>query len=446
MNENDMDNISGPDDSTTDADHKPDQPPSENHTIDTPADDNKNSTANTVVNPPSEPPKTSGAGEQVDNQAYPTSPDSFSPQNHAKSDKHRHGQRKDDWSHSPYIASHTASEPTPIFAVPQQSAPYVTNQLPPQTPIPNAPTGTPNHGTAQADTARPQQTPNQYTAPPVPYNTPQPYDTMPTAPGTFGDAYQRASRHAMRTAVQPPAAYPHPGNPAGSVHYTTPGSTGYQTAESNAFNAARPAMANYGNPNTPTYGSSYDNTPSGYPNGLPPYSGHGNKERWNVLCIIGFILAFFFPITGLVLSIVALVQMKRTHERSKGMSIAGIIISALRLLLNIVIIVILLSSVGVFGNQHSYGYTYSNDDCDTYGDCREDSRPDFNDRDDEDNEKNQDDDNQHNEDNDQRDDNSDDYNGEDEEDISHEASSSTRVNDTDTGRTVFHQVRPNAVH
>lgn len=66
------------------------------------------------------------------------------------------------------------------------------------------------------------------------------------------------------------------------------------------------------------------------PSPLLPHSlvAHGVRP-WNVLCIIGFVLAFIIPPVGLILSIIALVQINRTQEKSQAMSIAGIIVGAI---------------------------------------------------------------------------------------------------------------------
>jgi hypothetical protein len=48
----------------------------------------------------------------------------------------------------------------------------------------------------------------------------------------------------------------------------------------------------------------------------------------NLLAILGFILSFPMNIVGLVLSIIALVQIRTTHERGKRLAIAGIIVGS----------------------------------------------------------------------------------------------------------------------
>lgn len=59
-----------------------------------------------------------------------------------------------------------------------------------------------------------------------------------------------------------------------------------------------------------------------YGNGYPP-----KPAQWNGLCIAGFVCSFFIPVVGLILSIIALTQINRTGGKSRGMAIAGIVIS-----------------------------------------------------------------------------------------------------------------------
>jgi len=51
--------------------------------------------------------------------------------------------------------------------------------------------------------------------------------------------------------------------------------------------------------------------------------------KTNAMAIWGFILAIFLPLIGLILSIVAITQIKKTHEGGKGLAIAGIVIGSI---------------------------------------------------------------------------------------------------------------------
>jgi Co/Zn/Cd efflux system component len=79
----------------------------------------------------------------------------------------------------------------------------------------------------------------------------------------------------------------------------------------------------------------YNNTPGD----VAPASG-----RYNVLSIVGFVLAFVISIAGLVVSIIALTQINKTGEKGRGLALAGIIISALSVIISIISIIVLVST------------------------------------------------------------------------------------------------------
>lgn len=63
-------------------------------------------------------------------------------------------------------------------------------------------------------------------------------------------------------------------------------------------------------------------------NEVPAQPVH-TPTKTNSLAIWGFILAIFLPLIGLILSIVAVSQIKKKNERGKGLAIAGIVIGAI---------------------------------------------------------------------------------------------------------------------
>ena len=58
----------------------------------------------------------------------------------------------------------------------------------------------------------------------------------------------------------------------------------------------------------------------------------------NTLAVVGFILAFFFPLLGLIFSIIALGQIKRNGGRGHGLAMAGLIISLVTMLILIAVL------------------------------------------------------------------------------------------------------------
>lgn len=108
------------------------------------------------------------------------------------------------------------------------------------------------------------------------------------------------------------------------------------------------AQAPYANPYYPPQGAPYP----------PAYN-----DRWNVMCIVGFVLAFIIPVVGLVLSIVALTQINKSGEKSRAMAIAGIAIGAVLTVIGILCIVFLTSLAGYVLDNADLDLQCVGDDC-----------------------------------------------------------------------------------
>jgi hypothetical protein len=104
-------------------------------------------------------------------------------------------------------------------------------------------------------------------------------------------------------------------------------------------------------------------TPAAYaPPAAPAYSaapGYGAvpaAQRTNVLAIVGFILSFFVTVAGIVVSFIALSQIKRTGEGGHGLALAGVILgfvfSFFWIIYFIVIAVVIFA--GVASNSSTY--------------------------------------------------------------------------------------------
>lgn len=83
-----------------------------------------------------------------------------------------------------------------------------------------------------------------------------------------------------------------------------------------------------------------DSTPPQYSSAAPTQYGNG-VARYNVLSIVGFILAFLVSVAGLVISLIALSQIKKTGERGHGLALAGVIISIVSIVLSIIFYIII---------------------------------------------------------------------------------------------------------
>ena len=78
------------------------------------------------------------------------------------------------------------------------------------------------------------------------------------------------------------------------------------------------------------------------------------SDRYNVLAIIGFVLAFVVNIAGLVVSIIALNQIKKSGERGHGLALAGVIISAISIVFGVIWIIFVASTVANMGTTTGY--------------------------------------------------------------------------------------------
>ena len=78
-----------------------------------------------------------------------------------------------------------------------------------------------------------------------------------------------------------------------------------------------------------------------------PYTGAGAPAtaRYNVLAIVGFVLAFFVSIGAVICGHIALSQIKRTGERGHGLALAAVILGYLGILVGIIWIVVVIAAV-----------------------------------------------------------------------------------------------------
>lgn len=92
----------------------------------------------------------------------------------------------------------------------------------------------------------------------------------------------------------------------------------------------QPQYAQQPNPYQPTT-DQYQQFPQNmYPQQpMQPPVQYKREPKWNGMAIAGFVLSFVFSVIGLVLSIIAFIQIKETGEKGRGLALAGIIISAI---------------------------------------------------------------------------------------------------------------------
>lgn len=98
------------------------------------------------------------------------------------------------------------------------------------------------------------------------------------------------------------------------------------------------------------YGQGYGQYGQGYGQygqGYNPYGQGYNQYQYqppqkkgeNGMAIAGLVLAFFFPLVGLILSCLGLKQSKTMDDEGRGISIAGIVISSIGLVVYLALII-----------------------------------------------------------------------------------------------------------
>lgn len=75
------------------------------------------------------------------------------------------------------------------------------------------------------------------------------------------------------------------------------------------------------------------------------------KNETNMMAILGFIFSFIFSLVGLILSIIALRQIKETHEEGRGLATAGLIISIIKMVFTVFIIIIMCIAIILSGTS-----------------------------------------------------------------------------------------------
>ena len=101
------------------------------------------------------------------------------------------------------------------------------------------------------------------------------------------------------------------------------------------------------------------------------YEVHNNESNSNnSLAITGFILSFFIPLAGLIVSIFGLRKAKEMHNNGKGFAIAGIVISSIfigfGLLFTLIFILIFVGSYSLIENTVDYVDDFQDNYTDSY--------------------------------------------------------------------------------
>jgi hypothetical protein len=76
------------------------------------------------------------------------------------------------------------------------------------------------------------------------------------------------------------------------------------------------------------------------PPAAPAYQPAPVGPRTNTLAIVGLILAFVVSVAGIIVSAIALGQIKKTGEAGHGLAVAGVIVGIVVTLLYVIIIIV----------------------------------------------------------------------------------------------------------
>lgn len=161
--------------------------------------------------------------------------------------------------------------------------------------------------------------------------------------------------------TQPLAPVNQPVPPTQALPPVTPAAAPASAAPNSPYPGAAPVGGSvppvYGSGSAPVYpggGAVPPQTPynpymqGGQPNGQPGWSGsYGSvppeaNQKYNGLAIAGFICSFLVSLPGLILSIVGLNQIKKQGGKGKGLAIAGIIISAAGMVIQVILVIALI--------------------------------------------------------------------------------------------------------
>lgn len=79
----------------------------------------------------------------------------------------------------------------------------------------------------------------------------------------------------------------------------------------------------------------------------PAAHAPATPQRTSTLAVVSLVVAFFVGLGGIVLGIVALVQLKRTGQRGRGLAIAGIVVGGVQLAVATVIGLLLATGIAL---------------------------------------------------------------------------------------------------
>jgi Domain of unknown function (DUF4190) len=91
------------------------------------------------------------------------------------------------------------------------------------------------------------------------------------------------------------------------------------------------------------------------PPAAPVYQPAAAGPKTNVLAIVGFILAFVVTVAGIVVSFIALSQIKKTGEGGHGLALAGVILGFVFSAFWIIYFIVIIAALAFAGSVGSVG-------------------------------------------------------------------------------------------
>lgn len=82
-------------------------------------------------------------------------------------------------------------------------------------------------------------------------------------------------------------------------------------------------------------------------------SQQGNNQT-NTVALVGFVLSFFITISGLICSIIGLIKSNEYGGNGKGLAIAGIVISAVSMIIGVVLYATLFNEIIMYLEQLNF--------------------------------------------------------------------------------------------
>jgi len=92
---------------------------------------------------------------------------------------------------------------------------------------------------------------------------------------------------------------------------------------------------------------------------VPPAAPvYAPAPKTNTLAIVGFILSFFVTVAGIIVSAIALRQIKQTGEGGRGLALAGLIIGIVATVFYIIYFIVIIAVVATGAAAGSFSSNY----------------------------------------------------------------------------------------